>query len=307
MAQKESSSWLNHNVRPWYYYWQFPAEFGIWALFVVTAILYYFLFPKREHRKEYQFAVVWLLSSLVLLSLIPEKKTRYLLPILIPGALTVGIYLYHQLKSNLSKAEKNLFRFNALVVSLVIIALPVGLYLLFYQEGKVSLTILIIAALTCWTLAFYLLKALFGRRGIHVESVFLCIIAGMIAVLVLFLNPIGQLFINEERHSIRELRDDKRIENLPFYYNEQEELRMELVYEANQTIRPLNTTDSLLVAGKLPFVFVSGAPIKEVLKDNNLEIERIGVFDNNWRTVGHKRYNQHLVREVAIVKKKRYE
>lgn len=307
VAQKESSSWLNHNVRPWYYYWQFPAEFGIWALFVVTAIIYYFLFPKREFRKEYQFAVVWLLSSLILLSLIPEKKTRYLLPILIPGAMAVGIYLYHQLKSTLSGIEKNLFRFNSIIVSLVIIALPVALYLQFYQEGKASLLLLIIGALACWTLAVYLLKATFDRRGIHVEKVFLGIVLCMIIVLVIFLNPIGKLFINNERHSIRELRDNTQIEHLPFYYNEQEELRMELVYEADQTIRPLDATNNPLIYSKLPFVFISGAPIEDVLKGENLEIERIGVFDNNWRAIGHKRYNNALVREVAIVKRKQHE
>ena len=27
---KESSSWSNHNVRSWYYYWQFFLETGVW-------------------------------------------------------------------------------------------------------------------------------------------------------------------------------------------------------------------------------------------------------------------------------------
>ena len=35
---KESTAWMERNVRPWYYYWQFFAESGIWSLFLLTGL-----------------------------------------------------------------------------------------------------------------------------------------------------------------------------------------------------------------------------------------------------------------------------
>lgn len=39
-ADKESTAWLSHNVRPWYYYWKFFLESGIWSLFLITALIW---------------------------------------------------------------------------------------------------------------------------------------------------------------------------------------------------------------------------------------------------------------------------
>ena len=37
---KESGAWSHHNVRPWYYYWRFFLETGIWALPMVAFVLF---------------------------------------------------------------------------------------------------------------------------------------------------------------------------------------------------------------------------------------------------------------------------
>ena len=113
--------------------------------------------------------------------------------------------------------------------------------------------------------------------------------------------PAGNMFINNDRHSIRMLRKIDRVQNMPFFYNEKEQLRMELVYEANQVIRPLNVSDSTLIQSKLPFVFVSGVPIDSLFVGKNVKIEYIDTFDNNWQKSSSRRYNEDLVRQVAII------
>lgn len=304
VIQKESSAWINHNVRPWYYYVQFPAEFGIWALFAVTAIIYFFFFKKKEYDKEYKFSIIWFISSLVLLSIIPEKKTRYLLPILIPGSILTAIYIYQNFKVRLTKIEKNLFRINASVVAFVAMLLPVLLYVLLYKEDQVSIFVLILACFFCWGLGIIILKFTFEKNGPNARNIFVSIVLLMVMVLLIFLNPIGKLFINDERESIRALRNNKEIENLDFYYNENEELRIELVYESNQIIQALDISDDSLVYCKLPFVFISGLPIDSLFRDKEVTIEKIGNFDNNWRKTSHKRYHLPLKREAAIIKTK---
>ncbi len=302
VAQKESSSWIDRNVRPWYYYWQFAAEAGVWALFFVTAILYFFIYKKEKLRKEYKFAIIWFIASIVLLSVIPEKKTRYLLPILIPGAIVIAFYIFHSAKGIMSKSERILFRVNAIIIAIILIGIPVALYIVFYKEGQVSTLILILSTIFSWLLSAFIFYSLFGKQGIRVMNVYSAIILCMMMVTSLCLIPVGHMFINNERHSIRMLRDNKKVEGLPFYYDKDEEVRMELVYEANKTIRPIDPSDTVFIHKHTPFVYVTSLSIDSVFANKNVIIEPIDAFDNNWRKVGHKRYNWDLVKEVAIIK-----
>lgn len=302
VANKESSSWLNHNIRPWYYYWQFPAEAGIWALFLVSSILY-FLYQKRYKVKDiYTFAFIWFTSSLVLLSVIPEKKTRYLLPILIPGAILVGAYFCHSIKNVASKFVKVLFKINATVIAIVLFAIPVILYLMLYSNGKMSIAILLISVLFFTLLGIYILRSNYRREGIKIYQFFFAIILSMILVETICLDAIGSIFINTHRKSIIELRNNEIVKHLPFYYNQKEPLRMELVYEANQIIRKIDISNDSLIYQNMPFVFVSGQHIDSAFIGKDVTIEHIGTFDNNWRQPDNKRYNPDLVRNVAILR-----
>lgn len=303
VADKESSSWLNHNVRPLYYYWQFPAEAGIWALFWITSLCWFHWKKKIENRHVYIFSVIWTLAAFILLSLIPEKKTRYLLPMLIPGAINIGFYIYHCANSIMTSKEKNIFRINILIVILILVALPVALYIMFFMNGLITIPLYIITSVISVCLAIFLIISVFNKYRINVLKAFTGILLTMIMVEGLCMIPAGNMFINNDRHSIRMLRKIDKVQNIPFFYNEKEQLRMELVYEANQVIRPLNVSDSTLIQSKLPFVFVSGVPIDSLFAGKNVKIEYIDTFDNNWQKSSSRRYNEDLVRQVAIISK----
>lgn len=305
VAQKEASSWLDRNVRPIYYYWQFPAEAGIWALFFVTAIVHYFVYKKDAFRKENRFAIIWLFASLILLSIIPEKKTRYLLPILIPGALVIAFYFYHSIKDMTCRGEKVLFKINAIIIAIILIVIPITLYIMFYDEGLISPFILVLIAVISWTLSVYLFRSVLNQKGIRVVRVFSSVILAMFLVTGLCLIPIGRMFINDDIHSIRLLRDNEKVEGLPFFYDAKEDIRMELVYEANKIIRPLDITDTMAIRRHAPFVFVSSHSLDSLFRDKNVVVEIVDTFDNNWRKVTDKRYNKALVKEVGIIRSKR--
>ena len=307
IARKEMSSWLNYNVKPWYYYWQFAAEGGIWALFWITAIIYFFINKKTIYLKEYKFSFIWFVASLVALSIIPEKKTRYLLPLLIPGAMVIGFYMYQMIFAMKTKYEKVIFRINTVVISVILFALPIALYILFYRTNQVSTFLLILATACSWGLCTYILKALFNRKGIQASSVFTGIILTMMMIAAIYLIPIGGMFLNDERHSIRLLRENENIRNMPFYYNDREELRPELVYEANRRILKMNTDDDSALEKALPFVLLSSESIEKLLSDKNVTVEFIDMFDNNWNKKGSKRHNPALVKEAAIIRKNKAE
>ena len=85
VINKESDSWRNRSVRPWYYYWRFFTETGVWTPLMFIALAVPFWRRKLAASKHnYTFAMAWVLAALVLLSLMPEKKMRYLLPMMIP-------------------------------------------------------------------------------------------------------------------------------------------------------------------------------------------------------------------------------
>lgn len=304
VASKESSSWLGHNVRPLYYYWQFPAEAGIWAVFWVTSLCWFYWKRKIENRRMYIFSIVWTFAAFVLLSVIPEKKTRYLLPMLIPGAINIAFYIYYCATAIMSRKEKNIFRFNMSLIILILLALPVALYIMFMKESMMGLPMYIAISVLSIGLAVFIALAVFNKHRVDVYKAFTGVILTMIVVEGLCLIPIGRMFINDHRHSIRMLRDIATVQNMPFYHDQDEYVRMELVYEANQIIRPLDISDSIDIQSKLPFVFVSGLPIDSLFSDKNVTIEVIDTFDNNWQKKTSRKYNKDLVKEVAIIRKK---
>lgn len=302
VLEKETTAWLNHNVRPFYYYWKFSAEAGIWALFWISSIIYVFFKQKNEDKRAvFVFSIMWMVLSLVLLSIIPEKKTRYLLPILIPGAINTAFLFYYTAKFILTRKEKFLLRFNGILIGVILLAVPVAYYMFFVNEDLASVVMFAITALVFVILGVFVLSTVLTKH-IRVIPLFASLVLAMILVVVLCLVPLRKMMINDDRHSIRDLRKQEKIYDLPFYHNQDEFLRMELVYESNHVIRPVDLSVDSLLFDKTPFLLISQKPIDKTLLGNRLDIEYIDTYDNNWRHREDKRYNKGLVTHVAIIR-----
>lgn len=107
VIHKETGAWGGHNVRPWYYYWRFFLEAGIWAPLVLAGLcIPYFRRRMGSLDKQYTITALWVLAQLVLLSLMPEKKMRYLMPMMLPMAYLSGwmlVYLGDRYSSSLPR------------------------------------------------------------------------------------------------------------------------------------------------------------------------------------------------------------
>lgn len=304
VAQKESGSWGDHNVRPWYYYKLFFVESGIWSLFWITSLLYAFF--KRDFKKDSssRFFLFWTLAVLILLSIVPEKKTRYLLPILIPGAMNMGAYWYYIMTNHIKKTKDKLwFNINVGLLTIIFIAIPPTIYFLVYKENLISLTLLIILAICFWAFAAFLINAM-TRQEPKKQNIFTTILIAMAVVTSIAFIPAKKIFVNTDRHSIRELRGIKKWDSYPFFHPETEFLRMELVYESNRIIRPMDFTDKNVINQKVPFILVSTQPVEQLMPVDNYKITPIGKYDNNWRQTDSKRYNTELVKEVYLIEAK---
>lgn len=308
VAQKESGSWFSHNVRPWWYYWKFFLETGVWSLLLLTAIFLPLFDKKRRTSPAWLFSLVWMLLSLVLLSLLPEKKSRYLLPLLIPACYVMGCLVEmwkeafrHPLPR---RADKVAFRVNAGLVAFAVALLPVAAWWLLCRSGVLSWAAWGAFTLVCLGIVCWLIRSLRKLRPMGLLA----------AVVVLFLCAecfawpyIGDVVNNSEMKSIALTRDIKELDGLPFYYNEQDPLRIELVYAAHRKIRPLNVGREEDVLQHLPCAVLTHKRVGEELPQtlwNRVDTLYVGRFDDNRRPATNPRYSDVFVYHVTLLKPK---
>ncbi|MFD2517984.1 ArnT family glycosyltransferase [Salinimicrobium flavum] len=137
ITTRETSNWAGYNVRPFYYYWSFFTQSGIWTIPAFVALLYPYLKNRVINPKAYRFSFWWTMAAVLLLSVIPEKKSRYLLPVLIPMALNTAFYIEYLFRrfKQLPKNEKWIVYFNHGLIALIGIAFPVAGYFVLKPDG----------------------------------------------------------------------------------------------------------------------------------------------------------------------------
>lgn len=132
MTAKETSNWSSYNVRPFYYYWNFFLQSGVWTIPAFISLLYPYMKSRVSHLKVYRFTLLWTLLGVVLLSIIPEKKSRYLMPVLIPLAINCGFYLEYVFRAswkNVSWKEKTPVYIQFGIIGLVFLSFLVCLFI----------------------------------------------------------------------------------------------------------------------------------------------------------------------------------
>ncbi|WP_372752821.1 ArnT family glycosyltransferase [Labilibaculum sp.] len=309
IAKLESGSWMNRHVRPFYYYWNFPIQSGIWTLVIASALIFPYAFKRFEAKKEYKFALIWTISAVVLLSLLPEKKDRYLLPVLIPSALLAGQFIQHLHQVFTEKTDQKwdriLFGINLGLISIVAFALPIGVYIFFYQDGQISLVSFILFALLSESVLVLLIQAWRNRKALH-------LVVGMVVLMVLaefFVIPNTASILNQnpDFKDIRESRDLEEIKNLNLYSAGEEGFRIELVWEVGREVNEWNFTESPNLPEQQAFVvFSSQLPSKTFPQNilNQVDIEVLDFYDYNRYSKGKHRNKPHFQKYVSIIRPK---
>ena len=112
VAKGEVSAWSNLHTASFFFYLSFPAFAGAWILPSLAGLFNRWLNRSDENRAEMKFTLCWFLLSLLLLSLVPEKKERYLMPAMVPLALLAAQVLRHWVRGleddTLSRLEKRI-------------------------------------------------------------------------------------------------------------------------------------------------------------------------------------------------------
>jgi 4-amino-4-deoxy-L-arabinose transferase-like glycosyltransferase len=262
VARVEVTSWAERHVQPFWDYWNFPVFTGIWTPVALAVLAVPFARNRAGRYVPYQAALAWLLIAFLLLSLVPEKKERYLLPLMPPLALLIGGLLRHletvmreQIRPQL---DAKLVRIWAGLLAVACCLFPVVLVFMKlppYGPGSVPFTITLVA--------FLLLAAAIVRWGFRQYQVPVLMASSITAMALLLsvLAPAYPLWTNRKadpglRH-IQELRHNPVLASLPWYTIE--ELHVKRIWDAGRATPTWpRTPDSLLIKPSGPVALLSG-------------------------------------------------
>jgi 4-amino-4-deoxy-L-arabinose transferase-like glycosyltransferase len=306
VTKLESSRWGNYNTKPFYYYWSFFTQSGIWTVPAFIALLYPYLKNKVSNLKAYQFTVIWTLASVVLLSLVPEKKSRYLLPVLIPMALNTGFYieyLINQFKNIYLKKEKGVIYFAFGLIVLICVAIPVVIYVI--TKGNITGFEFWFVGLTAslFAIGYFLFTNLRNKNFI---KVFYAVIAVQVAVVVFGIPFTNLVLKNPDYASAKDIR--KKEQNLGVKTYEFNSFTPEIIWDYgfsmpilfNKKTNKLN----LPVENKFGLLAIETDTVTAKKKFSNYNLKKVSYIDLNHVPKGTKKHNDRLTRIYYIVTKK---
>jgi len=301
VANKETGNWSSYNVRPFYYYWSFFTQSGIWTIPAFVGLLYPYLIKRVTNKKAYRFSFLWTILAVILLSIIPEKKARYLMPVLIPLALNTSFYinyLINEFTNWKSKKETFPIYFHFSLVGTLGILAPFGLY--FLLKGSISqyLVSFILTSISLFTLGFLIWKNLSKKK---ITPLFYYTVLFVVSVFLFGLpiskhfnknetyNSISSLKKLEEQHQITTFSIDEVTPELIWEYNG----KIENIYKEEQLELPKLASFGLLIMNKdTSFIQQKLAP--------NFNLQNLETYNINF---GAKQ-KERLIRQFYLVSKK---
>jgi 4-amino-4-deoxy-L-arabinose transferase-like glycosyltransferase len=301
IATRETENWSNYNIKPFYYYWNFFIQSGLWAIPAFISLLYPYLIKRVAHKKAYQFSFWWTISAVILLSLIPEKKARYLVPALIPLAINTGFYIQY-LFNNFSdlkrKAETIPVYFNFGLIAIISLAVPFALFFLLKDGLQNHLLSYVLTSMVTVLIGILLIKNLYVKKF---QNIFYLTILFVVSLAVFGLPVSKSLTKIEAHNSINALHQFEEKEHIISYSIG--EMTPELLWDYNGIIKNIYKNKSLEIPSEQNFGLLL------MNKDIEIMTYQLGQ-DYNFRLIETYNLNfgskskERLIREFYLVSKK---
>jgi len=292
IAQQESAAWLNRSTRPFYHYWSFPVQSGVWTIIATITLWFPYARPRINRFGNYNLLALWVAISVVLLSLFPEKKERYLLPVLLPLAILTAFYfryLIFALKESLAdKADMLVLKINTLIMTLMCFAIPVSLFFFVSGEKRPEMGLFILIFILFWGLALLHFRAFRKENALWLWMG----MVGMVLSLCLVLMPLASKLsiTNPEYRSYKELSHNNNLKDIPFFFNGEIQGKfIEVIWNSGHEIRGWNPKTQQQFPLAPPFIFLSNEHPLKILPaviTSNHQIEVLGHFDGNMAKKG---------------------
>lgn len=304
ITKKETTNWISYEIKPFYYYWSFFTQSGVWTIPAFIGLLYPYLKNRVFNKKAYLFTFLWTMLSVILLSLIPEKKSRYLLPVLIPMALNTGFYieyLFRRFKELKDKRETIPVYFNFGLIGFIGIVFPIGGYI-FLKDGLAGNWLwFVLLSMALFTIGIFMFRNLFRRK---IASVFYLTIAFIVAVIWFGLPLSKAITINPDYKPFSELHAFEEKENLKIY--EFSGMTPELIWDYGEKMEMLNKDGEFTIPKENRFgVLVSEDNLEQFAEVySEFTKEHVSRYDMNPKGPDSRTHKTRLYRELFIVSKK---
>ncbi len=303
ITKNETTNWINYETKPFYYYWSFFTQSGVWTIPAFIALLYPYLKNRVFNKKAYLFTFLWTMLSVILLSLIPEKKSRYLLPVLIPMALNTGFYieyLFRRFKELKDKRETIPVYFNFGLIAFIGMAFPIGGYI-FLKDGLAGNWVwFVLLSVVLFGIGIFMFRNLFRR---NIATVFYLTIAFIVSVIWFGLPLSAAITNNPEYKPFSELQFWEKQQNLKVY--EFSDMTPELIWDYGEKMKVLKEGENISIPEENQFGVLVQEENLQLFKETfpNFRRERVARYDMNPKGKESRTHKTRLYRDLFIVSK----
>lgn len=293
IAEKETGNWSSYNVRPFYYYWSFFTQSGLWTIPAFIGLIFPYMKQRVSNLKAYKFSFYWTIFAVILLSIIPEKKSRYLMPVLIPLAINTGFYIEYLIKHfKTLNDKKDTFPvyFNFGLIAIIAISFPIVGYAYLGEKLQGHYILFIITSLICIAIGIALF---FNLQKKKMNRVFNLSILFFVSILVFGL-PLVEALKSETYKPLNNLKAQTDSQQLTVYsYNG---IAPEMIWQFGGKLLPLKTDGTIRFPESKEFGMLAYDINAEDLKhiESNYKIEKLNTYDLNLADVNSKSHNDRL-------------
>ncbi|TKS55563.1 ArnT family glycosyltransferase [Mesohalobacter halotolerans] len=286
IAKTETKNWTSYNVKPFYYYWSFFIQSGIWTIPALLSLAYPYFINKLKNTKVYKFSFLWTIVALVLLSVIPEKKPRYLVPVLIPLALNTALVLQYLMAHKRDKLSQIFHLVHYCIIMLVGLGVLVAPFVVGIQLQDYLYIYIIMGVISLFIVSYTFINL--KRR--HFSKLIWSNI-----LLILMITLIGQSGVSlfKQNPNYNPINAEKLInKDIPTFYFKK--LEPEIFWEYGEVIPLLNQDQDY----KNPIRVIVSHNFIEKFKSQYPEIIKqaeVKTFDRNYYRKGDRRRKRFII------------
>ncbi|HUV22194.1 MAG TPA: glycosyltransferase family 39 protein [Gammaproteobacteria bacterium] len=284
---EETDAWANRHLKPFWYYLKFPAYAGIWLVITLAALFKPFAEKRLKALRNYRFLLLWLVLQVLLLSLIPEKKGRYLLPVMIPLAMLGGV-LFREIMERFdqgiqAKGDQWIIALHTSLVSITAIIFPL---VLLYHLDQRDMAVSVFFKLAISAVYLFIVAAawfLFARKNL--PGLFLLTALQAASISMFFMDSYRVVGIsNPEYKRMTQIESSMLPPDIRVVLMENRS-GIEFVWDLNRPLHvlPVEQIIELLESDATIAVISTGSPADELARkvDGVLTVTTIGRFDYN--------------------------
>jgi 4-amino-4-deoxy-L-arabinose transferase-like glycosyltransferase len=272
VALQETAAWTNRHVKPFYFYAHFAAYSGVWVIFVLTGLIRPYVSKKTGPPENYRLILIWLILSLLLLSILPEKKERYLLPAMVPISMLAGTMWRCLIQTHAENRFTMWDRRWVMIHTALVLVVSLVMPLVIFKVG-VSNRLISTNAGIGWSVAFLFLTTIIlvlrKRKSvfnIFVVSLMLVCLINISVLPFFYQSPLYKKYPNN--HPLKAIKHMEALNGLSLY--SLGNLNLKLIWDVGRIVRPwYYKTESLPIKNQ-PIALISTIDPRPKIPSNYL-------------------------------------